>query len=216
MWKVLIDVVPLDFSFLEIGVFRGQITSLVQLLADRSGRATRVVGVTPWTMLKEQKSQRKFYELYQNLNVSLANTLILDGSSDDKHIEKIVSFIGPFDIVYIDGDHSYEMAKHDIFTYGNLVKIGGYIVVDDCSNFLHLPAAYLIASDVISSTDIDYLGDNSQGRKRLTQRQDTSWERIVFRGIVDVSEAVRDTLDNDPRFQERLAVGHNRIWQRVR
>lgn len=41
-----------------------------------------------------------------------------------------------FDIIYIDGDHSYEGAKNDIKNYTPLIVSGGYLVMDDASWFL--------------------------------------------------------------------------------
>lgn len=39
-----------------------------------------------------------------------------------------------YDVVIIDGDHSYSGAKHDLLNYGGLVKRGGYIIFDDYGN----------------------------------------------------------------------------------
>ena len=36
-----------------------------------------------------------------------------------------------FDLVYIDGDHSFEQAKRDIKSGSNIVKLGGYLCRDD-------------------------------------------------------------------------------------
>ncbi len=46
---------------------------------------------------------------------------------------------GPYDAVYVDGDHSYESAKHDIVTYGAMVRPGGLLVVDDAAWNLNVP-----------------------------------------------------------------------------
>src|ERR1700760_4759787 len=47
MWKLLVDEMPKEFSFLEVGVFRFQIVSLIRLLADRTNRTVKRYGVTP-------------------------------------------------------------------------------------------------------------------------------------------------------------------------
>ncbi len=46
-WKLIVDAMPDQFSFCEIGVFQGQILSLVKLLANNSGKASKIVGITP-------------------------------------------------------------------------------------------------------------------------------------------------------------------------
>jgi predicted O-methyltransferase YrrM len=39
----------------------------------------------------------------------------------------------PVDFLYIDGDHSFETARTDFYTYASLVRPGGLIVLDDVS-----------------------------------------------------------------------------------
>jgi len=39
--------------------------------------------------------------------------------------------IGPVDLLFIDGDHSYEGVKKDFENYSPLVESGGYIIFDD-------------------------------------------------------------------------------------
>ncbi len=41
-----------------------------------------------------------------------------------------------FDLIYIDGDHSFEGAQNDIRNYSAMISSGGYLVMDDASWFL--------------------------------------------------------------------------------
>jgi cephalosporin hydroxylase len=40
--------------------------------------------------------------------------------------------------------------------------------------------------------------------------------RLNWRGIVDVSNAVRDYLEGDPSFEHIFSCGHNRVWRKSR
>ena len=48
---------------------------------------------------------------------------------------------GAFDLVFIDGDHSYEGAKGDFERFGRRVRIGGAVLFDDCfdDGFFRVP-----------------------------------------------------------------------------
>lgn len=41
---------------------------------------------------------------------------------------------GPIDLLFIDGDHSYEGAKADLDAWMPHVKVGGFAIVHDCAN----------------------------------------------------------------------------------
>lgn len=60
---------------------------------------------------------------------------LIRGSSHDATVKAKVGQ-GPFDIVYIDGDHSFEGARMDVREYSGLVAPDGYLVMDDAAWFL--------------------------------------------------------------------------------
>jgi hypothetical protein len=47
MWKILVDAMPQQFTFLEIGVYKAATPSLIQLLANQASKQAKVYGVTP-------------------------------------------------------------------------------------------------------------------------------------------------------------------------
>jgi len=181
LWKVLVDEMPSEFSFLEIGVYKGQILSLIQMLSNLSGKKPNIVGVTPLFDAPFANYNRgPFIEnIFKQFDLTMANTRVLDGLSQDPKISSIVSGVGPFDMVYVDGDHSYEATVFDIKKYGSMVKKGGFLVVDDCNDYKQIP----------------------QG---------------TFKGIIEVSNAVRDTVEKDSFFREVLTCMHVRVWQRIK
>ncbi len=181
LWKLLVDEMPESFSFLEIGVYKGQILSLIQMLADMSAKKPKIVGVTPLFDAPFANYNRgPFIEnIYRQFQLIMSNTIILDGLSQDSKISSTVSDMAPFDMVYIDGDHSYEATVFDIKNYGNMIKKGGFLIVDDCNDYKNIPEG-------------------------------------IFKGIIEVSNAVKDTVEKDPRFKEVLTCMHVRVWQKTK
>ncbi len=73
-------------------------------------------------------------KMFANSDLDLNDVNLIKGYSND---EAVVAKVADksFDIVYIDGDHSYKVCKTDLKNYSKLVKVGGYLVMDDASNF---------------------------------------------------------------------------------
>jgi predicted O-methyltransferase YrrM len=66
---------------------------------------------------------------------------ILEGLSEDPAILERVSKL-KLDVLYIDGGHEERHITNDIEQYSNLVKPGGFMVIDDCCNSFHMPFGY--------------------------------------------------------------------------
>jgi len=111
-----VDQMPSDFSFLEIGVYKGQILSLIELCANKTEKNSKMVGVTPLFDPDFAKYNRMPYieGIFKNFSLTMENTTIIDGKSQDEKIVEKVNNLGPFNIVYIDGDHSYQATVDDI------------------------------------------------------------------------------------------------------
>jgi cephalosporin hydroxylase len=182
MWKLIVDTLPNSFMFLEIGVYKGQILSLMQIIADKTGKEAKIVGVTPLFDKPFANYNRLPYieRIYKKFNASMENTLILDGLSQDPKIIEKVYEQGLYDAVYVDGDHSYKSTVEDIENFSKCLKVGGYMIVDDASNYKNIPP---------SVRD--------------------------FKGLVDVSNAVRDTLENNSSYEELMTCMHVRIFRKI-
>jgi len=184
-WKLLVDEMPDGFRFLEIGVFKGQVISLIRLLADMQEKHAIINGVTPLsTTSGPQGKFSKFPESDYAQDIAnlhhafgLAQPQILNRDSTDGISHWLVGKIPKFDIVYIDGCHEFDSVLSDIKFYSERVKPGGYLVMDDSANNLKEPWGF-------------------------------------FQGIVDVSTAVMLTLDTDPQWKHLIAVMHLRVFQR--
>ena len=184
LWKLIVDALPLQFSFLEVGVYKGQVLSLIGLLAQRSGGGALTYGISPLDATADKFSS------YDDVNyASVIDGLqewsgipasrrahIIKGLSTDEEAKRICHGFAPFDAVYIDGGHDYDVVVNDIVSFGNMVTPGGYLIMDDASVLLDLPEG-------------------------------------IWPGHADVSRAVDDVLRLDDRFSEIMAVGHLRVWR---
>jgi len=136
MWKLIIQELREDFAFLEVGVFRGQTLALVKMLQPQAN----VYGVTPLDSTGdhwESDYKADINKIHELFNVD--DPTIIKGLSTDESVINLVDQMNQFDIVYIDGGHSYEVVKQDMTNYPNFVKVGGYLVVDDCCNKYRMP-----------------------------------------------------------------------------
>lgn len=185
LWKLLIDEMPSPFSFLEIGVYKGQVLSLVRLLADRTDRRSHVVGVTPLSKTSgtgqfPDFDDADFGKCIEDLHdrYDLKQPRLIVGDSTSAAVQWEVMEAGPYDIIYIDGCHELEYVTKDLMFYPQLLNTGGFLVIDDASWYLKMPRGF-------------------------------------FRGIVPVSRAVGSIIETDSHWDHLLAVVHNRVWQRL-
>ncbi|WP_017258688.1 class I SAM-dependent methyltransferase [Pedobacter arcticus] len=73
-------------------------------------------------------------KMFDNSGLDLREVNLIKGYSNDENISSQVQN-QKFDIVYIDGDHSYKVCKEDLDNYAKIIKPNGYLVMDDASNF---------------------------------------------------------------------------------
>jgi hypothetical protein len=184
IWLALMAQMPPDFSFLEIGVFKGQVLSLVGLIAKTMEKKAHIYGVTTLTNTEDVRCRYPagdykgwINQIHEHFQVQKP-ILIVGKSSNPTVVEQCTGF-APYDLVYVDGSHDYPDVVFDIKTYAPMTKAGGFLVMDDAS--------------------INRLNVGS-----------------CWSGLEDVAQAVKDHLDNDPRFKFLLACGHLNLFQRVK
>jgi hypothetical protein len=145
MWKLLIDDIPAP-EFLEIGVFRGQILGLIRMLSPKAS----ITGITPLDSTDGHWESDYAADIkLLHSTFKLKQPRIIKGLSTDADVlgeagKKL------YDIVYIDGGHTYEVAHHDIYRYSSFVKIGGYLVIDDAGNKFNMPEGYFKGIEAVS------------------------------------------------------------------
>lgn len=143
MWWLIIKEMPHRFSFLEIGVFKGQVLSLIKMIADMQGKEVTRYGVTPLSSEGvgwESNYQQDIETIHDKFNIK-KDYIILKGDSTDTRMIYIAEGLS-LDILYIDGCHTEECTKSDIVHYSPSIKKDGYLVIDDSGCGFHMPFGY--------------------------------------------------------------------------
>lgn len=174
MWYLLLEEFK-PANFLEIGVYRGQVVSLIALWARLNHISCSVYGVSPFSpagdAVSKYRSDINYYEdtLANFDHFNLPHPQLLKAYSTDPAAVELIGTTG-WEMVYIDGNHDYEVARKDWEVCSRNVKPGGIIVLDDAAlNTAYRPPACLASR-------------GHPGPSRLTQEIDPS----KFREILQV------------------------------
>jgi hypothetical protein len=125
-------------NFLEIGVFRGQTISLAAFCARLSGASCEVYGISPFSAAGDSVS--KYSNTVEYYADTLANfdhfglpqpTLVRAFSTDEIALRLIRGT--RWEMVYIDGNHEYEVARRDWEACAESAASGAIIVLDDAA-----------------------------------------------------------------------------------
>lgn len=138
LWKLICDELPPNANLLEIGVFRAATLSLWKLLKPKAN----IYGITPLDSsggVWESDYAADIELIHKKFD--LETPTIFKGRSDNDNIIKAASGL-LYDVVYIDGDHSYGGCYGDLINYASLVKHGGYLVIDDCNTEMSMPFGF--------------------------------------------------------------------------
>lgn len=139
MWFLLFQQFAPE-SFLEIGVYRGQILSLAALLARHFGFQCFTQGISPFTSVGDAVSRYrrnvKFYNdtLKNFAHFSLPSPALLEAFSTDEAAARLIAS-RDWSCIYIDGSHDYEIARRDWDLCTAHLRPGGLIVLDDAGLF---------------------------------------------------------------------------------
>ena len=107
-------------SYLEIGSFSG---GSIEIAAQYLPVGSRIVSIDkPWKLTK----QERLAGILNELKASGYDThLIVGDSTESRSIYKGRKW-GPYDAVFIDGNHTYDYVKKDWENYGTLGRIVGF------------------------------------------------------------------------------------------
>ncbi len=125
-------------SFLEIGVYRGQVISLIALLAKLEGLSCRVTGISPFSSEGDAVSTYRGDLDYLEDTLShfrihqLPDPELIKARSTDREALAVIGS-SSWDMIYIDGNHDYGIAAADWRACSAAVKPGGLIVLDDAA-----------------------------------------------------------------------------------
>lgn len=122
------------YKILEIGSWAGHSTTL-WASACKEKKKGKVFCIDTWggasnTPQLRNKTKKILNLFHHNIKTSGVEDYVVSikGSSDD--VAKILCE-NTFDLVYVDGDHSYTQFKKDLLNYMKFVKAGGIICGDD-------------------------------------------------------------------------------------
>jgi len=151
-WHELIKEMPEYFTFLEIGIFRGASLSLIELISNEQNKTCSRSGVSPLDSTDghwESDYEKDIRTIHSRFNINQCYC-IFKGLSTDNRFMRCAYDGSPYDIVYIDGGHTYEVITSDLRHYPNMVNVGGYLVVDDACNDLHMPWGFFQGIDAVT------------------------------------------------------------------
>ena len=136
MWEFLIKTFR-PTNILEIGVYRGQTLSLFTLISKMNKINSEVWGITPLDHTGDSVS--KYLDLdykediiknFKKFDLETVN-LVKSLSNEVKAKNFIESKV--WDLIYIDGNHEYEVVKSDFELCFENLNENGIIVIDDSS-----------------------------------------------------------------------------------
>jgi len=138
-------------GFLEIGVYRGQTLSLAALLQRELGIHGSVTGISPFQSSGDSVSRyREHVDYLADTKANFAHfglaepDLVQAFSTDTVAKERVAC--RPWDAIYIDGNHDYEIARADWDLCAAHVTTGGIIVLDDSArDTAYQPPAFATA-----------------------------------------------------------------------
>lgn len=123
-------------SFLEIGVYRGQSLSLAALLAREFKLDCFVQGISPFSTAGDAVSKYRagldYYEdtLENFTHFQLPAPALLKAYSTDAAAAQLIRS-RVWNLIYIDGNHDYPIARQDWELCSQNLAPGGLIVLDD-------------------------------------------------------------------------------------
>jgi hypothetical protein len=186
-WKLLVDAIPTkEFSMLEVGVYKGRVLAQVGMCARRVGKVPRLYGVTPLCDLGDKYSRydvsNYFGDIQTNFSkcqVPIETLQLFIGLSQDSDILQQVSKVAPYDIIFIDGCHDYEVVLQDIEGYIPFLRVGGYFVMDDCSLYLEAPYGQFLGHPDVSRAAEERLRNHPQLRHMVAVGHNQVWQKIA-------------------------------------
>lgn len=130
-----------NLTYVEIGCYAG---GSACLLLQRPN--TTVVSIDLGTPIPPEIVHQNVLKLNKHNN----NYVYLQGNSQSNEmLDRLKEHVTEIDLLFIDGDHSYQGVINDFLLYNELVKTGGYIVFDDYNDWEHSPEVKSAVNNLI-------------------------------------------------------------------
>ena len=121
-------------SYLEIGVFRGGTMLFMKYFLESRNKNVKIVGIDPTPNEHESLREIIFPHVLKCTSDDMAREGIYFASDNNEPFLAQVAGIKQFDLVLIDGDHSYEWCSADYWNVGQYAKLCAFhdIVEPSC------------------------------------------------------------------------------------
>lgn len=126
-WLVeFLQQIPEPRTVLEIGLFMGGTSNILLFLTGKS----KYYGIDSWNA-GDHQAKPAYSTLKEGFldQTAWAKDRITLVEGDSTVIGKTWNV--PVDLLFVDGDHSYEIARADIENFSKWVPVGGYMLIDD-------------------------------------------------------------------------------------
>lgn len=171
-YHILYDIVnqyPPEYNvtYVEIGCFAGGSACLILQREN-----TTVVSLDIGNPIDQSVVENNVNRLNTHNN---KYTYIKGNSHHKETYDILMKYIEEIDVLFIDGDHSYNGVIKDFEMYSKLVKKGGYIVFDDYHDFQYSPEVRKGVDHILPQIVDDYeiIGsiDNIYGARPSTKKE---------------------------------------------
>jgi cephalosporin hydroxylase len=121
-----------NIIYLEIGAFAGGSASLI----STHPKVKKVISIDLGNPINKSIPIKNVSKFKHNKCVY---EYIQGDSTNQETINTLKNIISEVDILFIDGNHSYNWVIKDFNNYKDFVKNGGYIIFDDYQDNIHSP-----------------------------------------------------------------------------
>jgi predicted O-methyltransferase YrrM len=138
----------IKINYLEIGCYAG---GSACLMLQRPN--TNVISIDlgkPISKTIVENNVKKLNKYNNNFNY------IKGDSKDKKTLASFLNIIDNIDILFIDGDHSYNGVIEDFKTYSQFVNPKGYIIFDDYNDSKYSPKVKIAVDDIVKKIESEY------------------------------------------------------------
>jgi predicted O-methyltransferase YrrM len=135
-------------NYLEIGVHNG--CSMGYILQSKY-KIDNCYGIDLFedSFYNDKLIMNNIYKNLQKLNKNNNNISLFKGNSQSENVMKKLSG-NKFDIIFIDGDHSYDGVKKDFEIYYNLLSDNGIMIFDDYNKSNNNKGVYKLINEIIN------------------------------------------------------------------
>ena len=182
LWYLLLE----EFrprNFLEIGIFRGQVISLVALWSRLAGQQGEIFGISPFTSAGDSVSKYPELDYYADTlanfdHFGLQHPHLLRAYSTDASALELISS-RQWEMIYIDGNHEYEVVRQDWEACSRSLVPGGVIVLDDSGLSTNFVPPIFATKGHPGPSRIAHEIDRKQFREILQVGHNRAFQRIV-------------------------------------